>query len=364
MPMREFSIKPTICFGEDGLMALEALSGKRVMVVTDEFLFQSGLLERVLERLVGCTVEVFREVTPDPSLKLVAKGARRLADFRPDGVVAFGGGSPMDCAKAMMEFGKKLGAGENVRFYAVPTTAGSGSEVTSFAVLTDTDRGVKYPLVDDALLPDVAILEPAFLAGVPPAVTADTGMDVITHAVEAYVSRNGNPFTDAMAEKAVVMAYQNLRAAHGGDMDAKGELLLASCLAGLSFNAAGLGMNHALAHSLGGRYHVPHGRINTVLLPHVIAFNAAGGGHTAAKYGRLAELCGLAPNYRSLISGLNRLRTALHMPEGLAACGVERAALLRDSGDIAAAALGDLCMPTNPRAPAEGELKSILKGLV
>ena len=257
--MERFQLKPTIFFGSDALAALEGLAGRRVMVITDSFLAQSGLLERVRARLRDCTVEVFDQVVPDPPLELVAQGARALAEFRPQAVVAFGGGSPMDCAKAMLEFGKKLGTGADIRFVAVPTTAGTGSEVTSFAVLTDRAKGVKYPLVDDALLPDEAILDPSLLAGVPPAVTADTGMDVLTHAAEAYVARGATPYTDALAEKAFTLAWQNLRPAWetAGESGAKGNMLLASNLAGIAFNAAGLGICHSLAHALGGRFHLP-----------------------------------------------------------------------------------------------------------
>ena len=310
--MEQFQLKPTIFFGSDALAALEGLAGRRVMVITDSFLAQSGLLERVRARLRDCTVEVFDQVVPDPPLELVAQGARALAEFRPQAVVAFGGGSPMDCAKAMLEFGKKLGAGADIRFVAVPTTAGTGSEVTSFAVLTDRAKGVKYPLVDDALLPDEAILDPSLLAGVPPAVTADTGMDVLTHAAEAYVARGATPYTDALAEKAFTLAWQNLRPAWetAGESGAKGNMLLASNLAGIAFNAAGLGICHSLAHALGGRFHLPHGRLNALILPHVIHFNAADG-TAAEKYGRLARLCGLAANPRSLAAGLNRLRAQL-----------------------------------------------------
>ena len=315
--MERFQLKPTIFFGSDALAALEGLAGRRVMVITDSFLAQSGLLERVRARLRDCTVEVFDQVVPDPPLELVAQGARALAEFRPQAVVAFGGGSPMDCAKAMLEFGKKLGTGADIRFVAVPT-----------------------------------------------AVTADTGMDVLTHAAEAYVARGATPYTDALAEKAFTLAWQNLRPAWetAGESGAKGNMLLASNLAGIAFNAAGLGICHSLAHALGGRFHLPHGRLNALILPHVIHFNAADG-TAAEKYGRLARLCGLAANPRSLAAGLNRLRAQLKLPERLSACGVEGKELTAALDGLAEAAQADLCAPSNPRPAAAEDLKSLLREL-
>ena len=362
--MQRFTLRPTITFGSGALAGLEQLAGKRVMVITDAFLAKSGLLERVLVHLKGCTVERFTDVVPDPPLTLVARGARVLADFRPQAVVAFGGGSPMDCAKAMLTFGKKLGAPEDVRFYAVPTTAGTGSEVTSFAVLTDGERGVKYPLVDDDFLPDEAILDPVLLAGVPAAVTADTGMDVLTHAAEACVARGHSPYSDALAEKAFVLAWHNLRPAYesAGESPAKEQMLLASNLAGIAFNAAGLGVCHSMAHALGGRYHVPHGRLNAMLLPHVIAFNAAESA-AAERYARLARLCGLASNPRALAAGLNRLRGQLGLPERLTACGVEGRTLRADLDGLAEAALADGCIPSNPCPVSAQDVKHLLKEL-
>jgi 1-propanol dehydrogenase len=345
--MEQFSIKPTVCFGEDALAALDHLAGKRVLIVTDGFLASSGLLGRVTARLVGCTLEVFDQVTPDPSLELVAQGVKRMEEVRPDGVVAFGGGSPMDCAKAMVYF-----SSAHPPLYAIPTTAGTGSEVTSFAVLTHTGRGIKYPLVDDSLLPSYALLDPGFLTGVPPGVTADTGMDVLTHAAEAYVATGANPFTDALAEGAFVRAYRNLPAAFQGDGRARGEMLYASCLAGLAFNAAGLGICHALAHTLGGSCHLPHGRLNALLLPRVIAFNS-GAPEAAQKYAQLAKLCGLAGTHRALIGGLNRLLTTL----GLTPSRLE----IADPAALARAALDDRCAPSNPRAAGPEELEAILR---
>ena len=362
--MEQFAVKPVITFGTGALAALEELPGERVLVITDGFLAKSGLLDKVLAHLKGRTVELFDQVVPDPPIDLVARGARALADFKPRAVVAFGGGSPMDCAKAMLLFGKKLGAPGEITFAAVPTTAGTGSEVTSFAVLTDPVRGIKYPLVDDGLLPDQAILDPALLAGVPPAVTADTGMDVLTHAAEAYVAKGASPYSDALAEKAFTLAWENLRPAweSQGESRAKRQMLLASNLAGLAFNAAGLGLCHSLAHSLGGKFHVPHGRLNALIFPHVLTYNAAGR-ETAAKYAHLAGLCGLAPTPRALSAGWSRLRARLGLPDRLAACGVEAKKLHAALDELAAAALGDLCAPSNPRRPSAEDVRALLKEL-
>ena len=351
--MEQFLLKPTIYFGENALSALEGLAGKRVMVVTDQFLaHRSGLLERVKAHLPGCAITLFDEVEPDPSLELVARGVRALEAASPEVLVAFGGGSPMDCAKAMRHFSSRPG----IPLWAVPTTAGTGSEVTSFAVLTDRARGVKHPLVDDALLPQAAVLEAGLLAGVPPAVTADTGMDVLTHAAEGWVARGASPFTDALAGHAFALAWGALPAACRGDLGARGEMLLASCLAGIAFNAAGLGICHSLAHSLGGRLHLPHGRLNALLLPRVIAFNA-GDPAAARKYGRLAERCGLGGTARSLASALTRLGRSLHMPEHLEGGGADLAA-------VAADALADRCTPSNPRAVTAGDLEGLLREAV
>ena len=356
--MERFEWKTAVVFGTDALAALEELAGQRVLVVTDDFLARSGLLDQVSAWLKGCTVETFTQVVPDPPLEVVAKGVRLVEDFRPDALVAFGGGSPMDCAKAMSHFSTL-----RPPLYAIPTTAGTGSEVTSFAVLTDSQKGIKYPLVDDSLLPVLAVLEPAFLEGVPPAVTADTGMDVLTHAAEAYVATGATPYSDALAEKAFSLAWENLTAAFGGDREAKANMLLASNLAGLAFNAAGLGICHGMAHTLGGKYHVPHGRLNAMLLPHVVRFNAAVE-HAAKKYGKLAKSCGLSPTWRALAFGLDRLRSQLKLPQKLTACGVEGKTVRADADAIASSALADRCTPANPRTVTAEDVKALLKELV
>ena len=348
--MERFAIKPKIYFGSEPMEALDALAGKRVLVVTDAFLASSGLLDRVKARLTG-PVEVFDRVEPDPSLRLVAEGVAALRAFRPDAVLAFGGGSPMDCAKAMCWCGE-----EHPPLWCIPTTAGTGSEVTSFAVLTDTDRGVKLPLVDDGLLPEAAILDPGLLDGVPPHVTADTGMDVLTHAAEAAVARGASPFSDALAERAFSTAFQSLPDAAAGDQGGKARMLQASCMAGMAFNAAGLGVCHAMAHALGGRFHLPHGRLNALLLPQVIGFNAQDP-RAAEGYGRLAKACGLAGNPRALAAALTRLRTRLKIAPRLpVSAGELREAL----PGLTQAALADGCLSANPRTVQAGDIQALL----
>jgi alcohol dehydrogenase class IV len=354
--MERFQIRPEICFGADALEALDRIGDGRVLVVTDAGLAASGLLERVRARLTG-PVEVFDQVRPDPTLELVAQGVEVFRAFRPEAVVAFGGGSPMDCGKAILHFA--LAQGEaRPPFYAIPTTAGTGSEVTSFAVLTH--QGEKFPLVDDRLLPDVAVLDPAFLAGVPTKVTADTGMDVLAHVLEAWVAAGANEFTDALALRGFQLAWENLPAGAAGDETAKGKLLLASCMAGMAFQNAGLGACHALSHALGGRFHVAHGRLNGVLLPAVMAFNGADG-ESARKYGQLARACGLSGTTRALISGLSRLRTKLEMPDTLTAAGIPREELERSMDQVCRAALADRCMAGNPRRMEPGDVEHLLR---
>ncbi len=368
--MKEFGIKPRLCFGPDALCALEVLGAERVLVVTDGFLAASGLVGRVKAHLQG-PVEVFDQVTPDPTLELAAKGAAALRDFRPGALVGFGGGSSLDCAKAVLHFG--LPPGERIPFYAVPTTAGTGSEVTSFAVLTDEARGVKVPLVDDSLLPDAALLDPTLLAGVPARAAADTGMDVITHAVEAFVSSRADPFSDALAREAAARAWRALPGAveRMGETAERAEMLWASTMAGAAFNSASLGVCHSLAHALGGAFHLPHGRLNGILLPEVIRFNAGLEGYdspalpAAERYAALAKACGLGASNprtgtRSLINALMRCRERLDMPASLTAAGVEKRAVLDRLDTLAEQALEDVCTASNPRPAGLADLKKLL----
>lgn len=348
--MLELRLESRIVWGKDALKVLEELGGARVLVVSDGFLAQNGLLERVLEKLKNSQVEVFDQVSGEPTLEMVAQGVLALQRLEAQVVVAFGGGSAMDCAKGVV-----WTADKSIPLWCIPTTAGTGSEVTAFTVLTDAKSGVKFPLVDPALVPQVAILDGQFLAGVPQNVTADTGLDVLTHAAEAYTAVKANALTDALAEKAFLMAYTKLPAAYAGDMEAKNEMLFASMLAGIAFNAAGLGVCHALAHNLGARLHAPHGRVNAVLLPQVVEANAQDPA-SAKKYARLAGLCALSPNPRSLAGALRRLCRRLGVPERLTG-PVDLAA-------VAADAMKDPCMADNVKTFIPKELETILRGVI
>lgn len=345
--MEEFRLRTRIVWGSGALSLLSQLEDKRVLVISDGFLAKNGLLDRVLRAAGKASIGVYDGVAGEPTLPMVAQAVAELNRLDGEVVVAFGGGSAMDCAKAL-----GYCAGKRLPVWCVPTTAGTGSEVTSFAVLTDPETGLKYPLVDDSLIPEAAILDSQFLETVPPKVTADSGMDVLTHAAEAYVSTRANPFTDSLAEKSFAMAFASLPKAYQGDKGAKEEMLLASTLAGLAFNSAGLGVCHGLAHALGGRLHAPHGRVNALLLPHVIEANATVA-VAAKKYARLAALCGLSPNARALAGAARRLTRKLGMAERLEGTA--------DLSQVAADAQKDRCTSDNPKTFSPEELKGILR---
>lgn len=348
--METLALGTRLIWGEDALDALEELKGQRVLVVSDRFWMENGTAEEIARRTGADKTALFGEVSGEPDLKLVARGVVALERSDAQVVVALGGGSAMDCAKA-------LGwcAGRKVRLWCIPTTAGTGSEVTAFSVLTDSEKGVKYPLVDQSLIPETAVLDKAFLAGVPREITAYTALDVLTHAVEAYVAKGADPFTDALAEYAAANAYRHMPAAVEGDLQARGELLMCSTLAGIAFNQAGLGVCHALAHVLGGRLHLPHGKINGVLLPKVIQANAQAP-QAAKKYARLAGLMGLSPSPRTLASGVARLGKRLGLPETLPGPV--------DAGTVARDASQDFCFSGNPIAFTEKQLEGIIREVV
>lgn len=332
---------------------LKELGLQRLLVVADPF-FRDGAAQGLVEAS-GAEAEYFFDVEPDPSVTLAAKGAALVKALQPDAVVALGGGSAMDLAKSMTWF-----AGSDAKLIAIPTTSGSGSEVTDFAILTH--KGVKHPLVDPRLRPDVAILDSDLVSGLPPGLVADGGFDVLTHALEAYTAANAGALTDALALESFRTTFRTLPASFAGQLSARMQIHTAATMAGLAFTQAGLGLCHALAHSLGGEFHLPHGRLNAILLPSVITHNAAFAGK---RYAALAQAIGLegraeSVGIRNLRSALTRLRKELGLPATLAQAGVSTAAVQEKAAAIVKATLADPCCKTNPVPVTEGMARQIL----
>ena len=336
--MEKFSLATRIYAGEGAVSALSDFGAKRLFLVTDPFFMKNGTAQRVASLAKAEEVAYFDRVQPDPTVALAAEGTAKMREFAPDLLVALGGGSAMDCAKAMAFFAKG-----NYKLVAIPTTSGSGSEVTDFAILTH-DR-VKHPLVDKRLRPDVAILDSDLLTELPKGLIAETGFDVLTHAAESYVARNAGTITDLYARDAFSSAFAALPASYAGNTSVRLKVHLAATMAGMAFTQSGLGLCHAMSHSLGGMFHVPHGRLNAIILPAVIGCNA----HVASKkYAELARAAGMGGSVdtiavRNLKNGLIRLRRELNLPETLVQAGVDPRSVWRNADEIVKATLADPC---------------------
>ena len=341
--MDEFNCRTKIYSGAGAVRKLGEFGARRVFMVTDPFFYENGTAARIAGEVQAEKVEFFHQIKPDPSVELVADGTARMKDFGPDMILALGGGSAMDAAKAMAYFAKT-----GARLVAIPTTSGSGSEVTDFAILTHNK--VKYPLVDPALRPWAAVLDSELLENMPPSLIADAGFDVIAHGVEAFVASGAGVFSDALAREAVRSVYGALPASFAGNRTVRLKIHQAATMAGMAFSQAGLGLCHAMAHSLGGLFHVPHGRLNAILLPAVVAANA----HVAgSKYAELARFAGMGGSadaiaVRNLKNNLIRLRKELKLPETLAQAGVAPGDVRAAANEIVRAALEDPCCKTNP----------------
>lgn len=374
--MNKFSIKPTVYFGKNSLEALEKIDAERAVLFTDAFMKKSGNADKVSSLMKNCgKVSVYSDIVPDPPVELIASALGFLLNENAEVVVALGGGSVIDAAKAtILMYTQK--AGKSLPLIAVPTTSGTGSEVTKFAVITDKAAGVKYPLVTDSLLPDAAILSDELTASVPANITADTGFDVITHALEAYISTNANDFTDAFAEKALELAFEYLPRAckNGSDLEAREKMHTASCLAGMAFNDASLGVNHGIAHALGAVFHIPHGRANAMVLCHVMKYNAgldafsSGTSVTCERLAKIARFVGL-PSFSArqgalnLIETLRRMSRELGIPQTLADVHVSEKDYKDHKAHIVKSAVNDACTATNPRKIDAAAVESILKGI-
>lgn len=404
--MQWFKIPGKMYFEYGSTQYLKDMPGiSRAFIVTDPFMVKLGYVDKVLYylRKRGAYVhsEIFSEVEPDPSVETIKKGADLMKNFKPDVIIALGGGSAIDAAKGMwlfyehpeldfnvlklkfMDIRKRVftypNLGNKAKMVAIPTTSGTGSEVTSFAVITDKDRNVKYPLADYELTPDVAIIDPEFVLSVPPSVTADTGMDVLTHAIEAYVSIMASDFTDGLAIKAIQLVFEYLPRAYrnGNDLEAREKMHNASCIAGMAFTNAFLGINHSLAHKLGGEFHVPHGRANAVLLPHVVAYNAQKPTKFVSfpkyktfiadkKYAEIAKALGLpakthAEGVQSLIEAIKNLMKEINVPMSIGECKVDKKAFMAKVPELADKAFEDQCTTANPRLPLVKELEEIYR---
>ncbi|MBU9713433.1 bifunctional acetaldehyde-CoA/alcohol dehydrogenase [Evansella tamaricis] len=404
--MQWFKVPPKIYFEKNSTQYLEKMPNiSRVLVVTDPIMVKMGYVDKVQyylnKRKEPVQIEVFSDVEPDPSIETVMAGAELMRSFEPDAIIALGGGSPMDAAKGMwlfyeypdiefhgikqkfLDIRKRVfkypNLGKKAQFIAIPTTSGTGSEVTSFSVITDKANNVKYPLADYELTPDVAIIDPTYVKSVPKKVTADTGMDVLTHAIEAYVSIMANDYTDGLAMKAIQLVFEYLPKAYdnGNDELAREKMHNASTIAGMAFANAFLGINHSLAHKMGAEFHIAHGHANTILMPHVIRYNATRPkkfaafpkyGHFVAdeRYAEIAKMLGLPAKtteegVESLAQAVTKLAKRLDITMSIAECGVSKQEFEAKVDYLADRAFEDQCTTANPKLPLVTELAEIYR---
>ncbi|MDQ6597039.1 bifunctional acetaldehyde-CoA/alcohol dehydrogenase [Bacillus salipaludis] len=404
--MQWFKVPSKIYFEKNSTQYLAKMPKiSKAFIVTDAGMVNLGYVDRVLYYLrkrpdyVHC--EIFSEVEPDPSIETVLKGAEMMAKFQPDVIIALGGGSAMDAAKGMwlfyeypdseffglkqkfLDIRKRIvkypKLGERAQFVAIPTTSGTGSEVTSFSVITDKEANIKYPLADYELTPDVAIIDPQFVMTVPKYITADTGLDVLTHAIEAYVSCMANDFTDGLAMKAIQLVFEYLPRAYknGNDEEAREKIHNASTIAGMAFANAFLGINHSLAHKLGAEFHIAHGRANAVLLPHVIRYNATKPTKFTAfpkynhfiadkRYAEIARTLGLPTRtteegVESLVLAIIKLAKELDVPMSLEVNHLDQVEFESKVEFLAERAFEDQCTTANPKLPLVTELAEIYR---
>ena len=353
--MESFYCRTKVYSGAGALNQLCHMGIRRLFLVTDPYFMENKTAEKVIRLVAPEAHFIFHKVTPDPSVELAAEGTAMLRDFSPDAVIALGGGSAIDCAKAMVYFADK-----QLRFIAIPTTSGSGSEVTDFAILTHGQT--KHPLVDKKLRPEAAILDSKLLEQLPKKLVADCGFDVLCHAMEAFVATNASCFTDALAKEAFATALALLPASYAGNTDVRLQIHTASTMAGLAFTGAGLGLCHAIAHSLGGIFHLPHGRLNAILMPAVMDINSYA---CSEKYASLARFSGVGSAadtvaIRNLRNALVRLRKELGLPKDLKEAGISPRTLYQYEAQIVRDTLADPCSRTNPLPVADYTVRKIL----
>lgn len=401
--MQWFKLPPKVYFEKNSLLYLEKMENvERVMIVCDPGMVQFGYCDTVREVLArrknNVKIEVFSDVEPNPSTNTVYAGTKMMVDFQPDTIIALGGGSAMDAAKGMWMFYEhpdtsffgakqkfldirkrtyKIDKAVKTQFVCIPTTSGTGSEVTPFAVITDSETHVKYPLADYALTPDVAIVDPQFVMSVPASVTADTGMDVLTHAIESYVSVMASDYTRGLSLQAIKLVFDYLeKSVKTPDMEAREKMHNASTMAGMAFANAFLGISHSIAHKIGGEYGIPHGRTNAILLPHIIRYNAKDPQKHAmfpkydyfradTDYADIARFLGLkgettAELVDALATAVYELGKSIGIEMNLQAQGVTKKTLDSTVDRMAELAYEDQCTTANPKEPLISELKQII----
>ena len=403
--MQLFKVPEKIYFEAGSIAYLEKMPEiTKAFIVTDESMVKLGYVDKILyhlrKRNEYVHSEIFSDVESDPSFATIKRGVAAMNSFQPDVIIALGGGSAIDAAKGMWLFyeypdadveGMKLKfmdirkrtykfpkLGIKAKMVAIPTTSGTGSEVTSFAVISDKEKNMKYPLADYELTPDVAIIDPDLVMSLPKSITADTGMDVLTHAIEAYVSNMASDYTDGLSEKAAELVFNYLKEAyeHGDNKTAREKMHNASCIAGMSFTNAFLGLNHSIAHKLGGEFHIAHGRANAILLPYVIKYNSQKPTKFVSfpkyeyfiadeKYANLARKLGLNAStteegVNSLIRAIQKLNAELNEPKSIQEAGIDEKEFLAKVDELADKAFSDQCTTANPRVPLVPEIKQIL----
>ncbi len=381
--MARFTLPRDLYHGKGSLEELKNLSGKRAIVVTGgSSMRRGGFLAKAEEYLqaAGMEVRIFEGVEPDPSVETVKKGAAVMTEFQPDWIVAIGGGSPIDAAKAMWAFYEypdtsfedlcvpfnfpKLRT--KAKFCAIPSTSGTATEVTAFSVITDYSKGVKYPLADFEITPDVAIVDPALVETLPVKQVAYTGMDALTHAIEAYVSTLNSPFTDPLAIKAIEMVFDYLPASYNCDMDAREQMHYAQCLAGQAFSNALLGIVHSMAHKTGAAFstgHIPHGCANAIYLPYVIKYNSHNP-EAMRRYADIARRVGLGgtsekSQVNALIEKIEQFNRAMNIPKTLKEFGVNEDEFKEKIASISELAVGDACTGSNPRSITPAQMEKL-----
>ena len=356
--MNAFQCKTKIISGAGATVALKELGSRRFLLVSDPYFTKDGTARQIAQLSGAPDCRIFDRVQPDPSVALAAEGTALMQEFKPDTVCALGGGSAMDCAKAMVYF-----SGLPVQLVAIPTTSGSGSEVTNFTVLTH--GAAKHPLVDEKLQPDVAILDSGLLKQLPKSLIADCGFDVLSHALESFVATGAGAVSDVLAKEAFCVAYSQLPASFGGCLQVRQQIHEASTMAGMAFSQSGLGLCHAMAHVLGGAFHLPHGRLNAILLPEVVACNSRSCQKKYADMARAAGLGGSADTLavRNLKNGLIRLRRQLQLPENLSQAGIAPRQVWQQADSLMESILQDPCCKSNPLPVTEEILRSVLEAV-